>query len=680
MRKFLTVLLSLSFITMLHSQLKVECISIPSTTSTNSFYRGNKLPLKPLPFIPLPVGSIKAGGWLARCLELQTDGLTGHLGEISIWLDKKDNAWIDKSKDNTKGWEEVPYWLRGYALLGYLTGNKQFIDESQIWIDAVLNSQSDDGFFGPVILLNDKRDIWANMLMLAALQNYYDYSGDKRVLTLMSGFFRWELNQPEKELLVSYWDTQRGGDNFNSIIWLYNITGEKWLLDAAEKIHKVTANWAQSDRLPDWHNVNIAEGFREPAQYYQLSGDSSFLKATYRNFNLVRDVFGQVPGGMFGADEVCRIGYSDPRQATETCGFAEQMGSDELLISITGDPFWADHCENVAFNSYPAAFMPDYKSLRYLTAPNLVVSDSKNHFPGVFNQGPFLVMNPFSSRCCQHNHSHGWPYYTKSLWMATPDNGIAAVLYNSCEVTAKVGSGSEVKITEVTKYPFEEKIIFSLSLNKNDTFPLYLRIPAWCKEASVTVNGKPAEGVIVPGKYARINRQWKNNERVELNLPMLPDVKVWYDNRNSASVNYGPLTFSLNIDEKYVKADSKNSAISDSRWQENVNIEKWPSYEIYPESPWNYGLVLNKDTAASFTIEKRNWPEDNYPFTRESTPFIIKAKGKIIPEWQIDSTGMCGVLPRSPVITIQKTENINLIPMGAARLRISSFPVTAVKE
>ena len=122
----------------------------------------------------------------------------------------------------------------------------------------------------------------------------------------------------------------------------------------------------------------------------------------------------------------------------------EQMASDEILTGITGDPMWADNCEDVAFNTYPAAVMPDFRGLRYLTAPNMVVSDSKNHAPGIQNQGPFLMMNPFSSRCCQHNHSQGWPYYTEHLWMATPDNGIAAILYNSSEVTVKVGKGKIV--------------------------------------------------------------------------------------------------------------------------------------------------------------------------------------------------------------------------------------------
>ncbi|MDR3626402.1 MAG: glycoside hydrolase family 127 protein, partial [Ignavibacteriaceae bacterium] len=567
---------------------------------------------------------------------------------------------------------------RGYSVLGYLTGDEDIINKSKYWINAVLSNQQKDGFFGAVIIRdNDKRDMWANMLMLYVLQDYFDYTGDKRVITFMTNYFKWEMTVPDKDFLGTYWDTSRGGDNLNSVLWLYNITGEKWLLTLADKIHKATSDWCQPDRLPNWHNVNVAECFREPATYYMVSGDSAFLKATYNDFWKIRNIYGQVSGGMYGADENCRPGYSDPRQGTETCGFAEQMNSDEMLISITGDPLWADNCENVAFNSYPAAFMPDYKALRYLTCPNMVLSDSKDHFPGIDNKGPFMVMNPLSNRCCEHNHSFGWPYYVKSLWMATPDNGLAAVLLNSCEVNAKAGSGTDVKITETTNYPFDEKIDFTISVNRSDSFPLYFRIPSWCQSPVIKINGNNVDGKIESGKYARITREWNNNDKVELLLPMSVSVKIWDENKNSASVNYGPLTFSLQIKEKYVQVESKQTAISDSKWQSNVDTTKWISYEIYPESSWNYGLDLKNKPIDSFTIEHRQWPADNYPFTQQSAPIIMKAKGRIIPQWKIDETGMCGVLPKSPVVTNEEETELTLLPMGAAKLRITSFPVVA---
>ena len=128
-------------------------------------------------------------------------------------------------------------------------------------------------------------------------------------------------------------------------------------------------------------------------------------------------------------------------------GLMKMRGKDILMRGRLWNPMWADNCENVAFNTYPAAVMPDFKGLRYLTAPNMVVSDSKNHAPGIENEGPYLMMNPFSSRCCQHNHAQGWPYYAEHLWMATPDNGVAAILYAESKVTLKVGTKKNQTIT-----------------------------------------------------------------------------------------------------------------------------------------------------------------------------------------------------------------------------------------
>lgn len=174
------------------------------------------------------------------------------------------------------------------------------------------------------------------------------------------------------------------------------------------------------------------------------------------------------------------------------------MASDEIMLLISGDPYWADHLEDVAFNSYPASLMPDYRALRYLTCPNMAISDSRNHHPGLDNSGPFLAMNPFSSRCCQHNHGFGWPYYVEHLVLATPDNGVAAVLYNSCKANVKVGDGTEITLREQTNYPFEEMTRFTVGTSENVSFPFYLRIPSWCKNASVLINGKNSKQSLLP--------------------------------------------------------------------------------------------------------------------------------------------------------------------------------------
>ncbi|UCD29487.1 MAG: glycoside hydrolase family 127 protein [Planctomycetota bacterium] len=665
---------------------QVSLVERPSTESRNDYYVSNQAPLVPSQWIALPLGSIEPQGWIREYLERQRDGLTGHLGEISVWLQKKDNAWLSPEGKGRWGWEELPYWLKGYGDIATILEDEKMIAETRVWIEGVLNSQRANGDFGPDQRFDDdgSRDYWANMIMLFCLHSYYEISDDPRVLNLMTRYFRYQGTVPDDEMLTHRWQHMRGGDNLYSIYWLYNRTGEDWLLDVAKKIHRNTANWRMKNDLPNmrndqpnWHNVNVAQAFGEPATFYLQSHDAGDLQAAYDNFHEVRKRYGQVPGGMFGGDEHCRPGYDDPRQCVETCGMVEQMLSDELLLCISGDPFWADHCEEVAFNSYPAAVMPDFKSLRYLTAPNHVVSDRANHHPGINNDWPFLVMYPFSYRCCQHNHSHGWPYYAKHLWLASPDNGLCAALYGASMVRAKVGDGgTEVAMIQTTQYPFESRVRFTIKTAKPVTFPFYLRIPGWCDQASLMINGVQQSIESKPRHYLRLARSWQTGDTVTLDLPMQVKVRRWTQNHNSASVDYGPLTFSLQIKERLVQVDSREAALKDSQWQEGADPSQWPAYEILPDSAWNMGLMLDSSNpAASFDVQRRAWPSDNFPFTQDAVPITLTAQARVIPQWTLDEHGLCGVLQDSPVRSDEPTETVTLIPMGAARLRISAFPV-----
>jgi hypothetical protein len=495
------------------------------------------------------------------------------------------------------------------------------------------------------------------MIMLFCLQDYFERTGDRRVLDHMTKYFRYLAGIRDERFLIGYWPSMRAGDQLYSILWLYNRTGEARLLDLARKTHRKSARWDRG--LIDRHNVNIAQGFREPATYWQLSDGADDLKATEGVWRKVRDQFGRVPGGMFGADEDARDGFTGPRQAIETCGIVEEMLSDELLIAITGEPVWAGRCENVAFNSLPAAFTSDMKCLRYLTSPNLPQSDHKSKAPGVENNGPMFAMNPHEHRCCQHNGGHGWPYFNHHLWYATAGDGLAAYIFAPCELTAKVAGGVGVKIEERTRYPFEESVQFKVGPERTVRFPLYLRIPDWCAKAALRINGRDPGVTLSAGKVARIERDWQAGDLVTLLLPMTIRIHEWTDNRNTVSVERGPLTYSLKIDEKYVR---------------HGGTDAWPAFDIMAGSPWNYGLDVDPGRPQdSMMFENRPWPTDNRPFTAE-TPSTILAHARRIPNWTLDSRGLVREVFTGPIKSNELREGVKLIPMGAARLRITSFP------
>ena len=642
-------------------------------TTTN--YPAYRAPLHGGRLLKLPVGKVQPRGWLREILLRQRNGLNGQLGTVSAWLDKRDNQWLSSTGDH--GWEEVPYWLRGYASLAYILDDEALKAEAQTWFEGVFKNLKADGFLGPRNSSNGRPEVWAQMIMLWALQTYYEHSGDERVLTAMTNYFKWEMTVADEQFLEDYWENKRGGDNEWSVVWLYNRTGDASLLPLIEKLHRNTANWMLKSDLPNWHGVNIAQGFREPATYYIYTGDEAMLRAAYANQKEIRLRYGQVPGGMYGADENARAGYIDPRQGAETCALVEQMASDEIMMGITGDPSWADHCEDVAFNSFTASMMPDMRSLRYITSPNMAISDGKNHAPSIDNNlRGMLSMSPFSCRCCQHNHGMGWPYFTEHLVMATTDGGLATMLYAASETEALVANGKTVRLIEDTHYPFEEDIRLTVRTNAKVTFPLYMRIPAWAEGATVTVNDEAAIKAEA-GKYVRLRRTWREGDIVKLHLPMKLHARVWSQNKSSVSFDYGPLTLSLRIDERYVQRDSRDHDIvqDDSHWQEGVDASLWPAYEIFPNSPWNYAAVVDDNNMPKgFTISHRAWPADDYPFTLDAVPLEFTALGCRIPAWGMDETGMTGLLPSRFQARDEARETMRLVPMGAARLRIAAFP------
>ncbi|MEV7290825.1 RICIN domain-containing protein [Streptomyces microflavus] len=625
-------------------------------------YSPNAAPLHPTAFLKLPPGKVKARGWLAGQLGLQLEGLCGRYEEFSHFLDFAATGWV---RPDRGGWEEVPYWLRGYADLAIVTGDAAALATTRRWIDAILATGQSDGFFGPKALrtsLNGGPDFWPFLPLIQALRSWQEYSGDTRIIPFLSRFFRY-MNAQGPGAFDTSWIALRWGDGLDSAMWLYNRTGDAFLMDLVDKIHRYGADWG--DNLVNPHNVNIAQGFREPAQFALRSGSATDTRNTYGTYAKAMDAYGQFPGGGFAGDENARPGHGDPRQGFETCGIVEFMASHQLLTRITGDPLWADRCEELAFNSLPASLDPSGKAVHYITCANSVDLDNAPKRDRQF-QNPFAMLAYLPGvdqyRCCPHNYGMGWPYFTEELWLATPDGGLAAAMYAPSEVTAKVADGTEVTFTEETGYPFTDTVTLSLTAPKPLRFPLVLRVPAWCADPEIRVNGQRVTAPAGPA-FTRIERTWSSGDRVTLRLPQRTAVRTWAENHGSVSVDHGPLTYSLRIGERYERIGGSDT---------------FPEYAVHATSPWNYGLVLDpaRPTADLRHRSTGRAPGDN-PFTHSGTPLTMTARARRIPEWTADDEHVVAPLRASPARSTEPVEEVTLVPMGAARLRITSFPTTA---
>lgn len=666
--------------------MKIDLVKIPEK-GTSSNYLSNRSPLKKIPFSKLPVGSIKPGGWLKHQLELMKDGMIGNLPKISEFL-KPDNGWLGEDSfdwnDPSRGWEEQPYWLRGFYDLAVITKSDNLIKQANQWINAVLQSQDDDGYFGPesnkyVTGKYNHRivDLWPHMIMLDVIISYYEYTGDNKVIIFMKNFFKFCLGLPEENFIPKiipkqYRDktfkelynsgkprvqTKRSGDMLPHIYWLYNQIGENWLLELAKRFYNhimpPVSEWL------DNHIVNFTQRFRYPGNFYIQSGEKWHLDQSEYWYEQHMSTWGQQPRGIFGADELIRTGSVDPRQAFETCGMVEFAKSFYILGRITGDPVYADRCEDIMLNHFPASQTPELKGLHYLTASNQPQLDASG-IHEYSNKKTMISYSPYSCyRCCQHNVSMGWPSYVKNLWQATSDNGLAAWMYASSTVNAKVGSKSEeVEITTETFYPFDSEVLMFFNMQEPVSFPIYLRIPRWCDNFEVKVNDTRLDKSFQPGMYVRIERNWMPEDKIRIKMPMDLIVTRWPRN-GSATVDRGPLSYSVKIKEK---------------WKQYGGTKEWPEWEIFPNSAWNYGLLIDRNNKLkSYELEFGN-TGCKHPWTIDNAPIRIKVSSKKIPGWRLENNTV-QELPVSPVLSDKNEEKVTFVPLGCARLRISCFPV-----
>lgn len=643
---------------------RLEAVAAPGGS-----YSFNRAPLQPRPMARLPLGSVRARGWLKHQLDLMAMGQTGRLQEISKFL-APDNGWFGTDKE---GWEEQPYWLRGFYDLAVLTGDPRLLAESKRWIEAVLSSQDKDGYFGArlhksVQGKNGQRvcDLWPHMVMIDALISHYEHTGDKRVVPLLTKFFAFARNLPDDQFMpvlkegFGDWkpgiQRDRAGDMIPALVWLYNQTGEGWLLELAARFyHNIEP---PQGTFLDNHVINFSQRFSYPGIYYSISRRPWHLEQSEFWYKLHLAAWGQQPRGIYGADENVRMGYTDPRQGFETCGFGEFTKTFSELGRITGAGVYADRIEDLLFNHFPVAQTPDLKALHYLTASNQPQLDSsKNH--DYSNKGRQIDYSPHLYRCCQHNVAMTWPKFTENLWQVSADGGLVAWMYAPNEVTAKAGrEGSQVKLTVETAYPFKGAVTMAVKASSPVRFPLYLRVPRWSEGFAVSVNGKKAKAAPRPGEFVRLERAWADGDRIAITMPMAVSLTRWPRN-GAVTVDRGPLSYSVRIGEK---------------WQTCGGTEQWPEWEVLPTSAWNYGLVLSgADPARAFTVTEKPGIAQQ-PWTLDAAPIEIKAKARRIPNWKLENETVAE-LQLSPIRSAEPDEDITLIPLGCARLRMSCMPV-----
>lgn len=620
------------------------------------------------PLIELPLGSVKPCGWLKNQLEIQANGLTGHLEEVweSVGIY---NGWLGGNGDS---WERAPYYLDGLIPLAYLLEDKKLINKSSKWIEWTLGSQDERGWFGP----EKNKDWWPRMVMLKVLKQYYEATNDMRVIPFMHNYFHYQLSTlPQRPL--EGWGRTRACDNIYVVLWFYEETHEDYLLELIDLLYSQSYPWDEHfDAFPHvrptsyyypwdliikdefWkkytlmsefttHTVNLAMGFKLAPLMYQYTSDDYYREATEKGLEDVLRYHGLVHG-MWSGDE--HIMGTNPSQGTEFCSINEFMFSLTTMARIFNDVRYCDRLEKLAYNAIPATMNKDMTAHQYDQQPNQVLSTvHRRIFYNNYDEANTFGLEPYFG-CCTANMHQGIPKFIKNMWMSTEDQGLATVSYGPCQVSCKI-QGQLVEIVEETDYPFKENITFTIRTDQPVEFPLKLRIPAWAKGATIAYKSHKYSGIA--GEYFVLKKKFSPGDVIELMLPM--ELRQTYWHNDSISLERGPLIFSLNIGED---------------WKKYARKEPFADWEVYPTTPWNYGLKLNQLKDIEIT-EDSIMPYQ--PFDKDNAPIKLYAKGKKVTNWELDTYSAAEV-PLSPVLSSEKEEVLEFVPYGATKLRVTCFP------
>jgi hypothetical protein len=592
-------------------------------------------------------------------------GSTANTSRRIHWADVgPDNGWLGGSGES---WERGPYYLDGLLPLAYLLEDESLIKKANKWVEWTLASQQENGLFGPARIqsvntdINKNHDWWHYMIMLKVLMQHEEVTGDKRIIPFLERFFGFVHKTIEAEPLNS-WAEARGAEMLLCILWLYQRNQDASLLKLATIIASQTIDWTDIfSNFPFWrkvehwdhrtHVVNVAMALKTPGTLYQLTGDPKELQSVYQGIESLMKYHGQAHG-MFSGDEW--LSGTDPSQGVELCAVVEYMFTMEQLIRIFGDGRFGDILEKVAFNALPAAISADWTSHQYDQQVNQMMCNVAERNWSNGDDANIFGLEP-NFGCCTANMHQGWPKLASHLWMSDGNGGLAAVSYAPCRVKTKVGKGTEATLDVSGGYPFNEEIFMKLSMGASEDFSIALRIPEWCHQPAIWVNNETIKLNLVKG-YTTIKREWKNGDTIKLTLPMAVETK----SRNLFAINVerGPLVYVLPIGEN---------------WQKIVTREKFHDWEIYPTTPWKFGLI----SGSTFEVVKTEIPTQ--PFEAGRSPIKLKTQGQLIRNWRMAGNN-ADTPPIKPGIKDQPIQELELVPYGSVRLRIGEFPLIGERK
>jgi len=549
------------------------------------------------PWQQIPLQDVQLGGEIGRRIQVTVEN---NLLQINV----ADEFLSPFQRRNQKGgYVGLGKLLDSIVRLAVHTGDPRLRELKEKIIREILATQEEDGYIG---IMEPSSRMWS-------LWDIHEMSYLVYALATDHHFFATESSLDAARRLADYiirnWeahpDNQPGGGSITVYMAVTGLENAFLLLSEEANDPRYKEFVVNFRKLPEWQ-ARIVVG-----RYGQIEGhvyaylcrsiaqlrlddqqfDPRLWQASRQALDFLLHREGMVITGECGDHECWDDSQSGTINLGETCATAYLIRWLDELLRREKKSLYGDIMERVIYNGLFAAQSPDGRQIRYYTPFD----------------GPRLYF-PQDTYCCPNNYRRIIAELPGMVAYRT-EKGIAVNLYTEGQLKLPLPSGQIATVTQRTDYPHNGVVALTINLPKPEAFELRLRIPRFCKEASVKLPGENEAVMVKGGDWAVFSRTWKNGDEVVLTIPM--KVRLVRGRRAQSgrvAVMYGPLVFCLSrqghpdlkdIDLRLITINPET--LEGPFPDETVHpgglacrVKAWAPGAWYPGAPMSYTLKLTE--------------------------------------------------------------------------------------
>lgn len=619
-------------------------------------------------------------GYLKSMLEMEKNGIPGHLNEIGYpfefpyWAHRVRE---DKPAGSWWPYEQTGYWIDSLVRCGSLLKDEELLNKVMPQIEASL-ADEEDPYIGPELAREkfDSSNRWPHAVYFRALYALWSFTGERRYLERMRRHFletEYEYasirNVVNVEMMLHVAAALEDEELKQKALAIFD---RYWAEFSQRGVPYAPENLDRPEVRADGiqHGVSYNEILKLPAVVYLYTGERRYLEEAFLAY---RHVFRHhlMADGLHSCSEFLAGHRSTALH--ESCDVTDFTWALGYLLEATGDARYAEAIERVMLNAFPGSIGPDYRTMQYFSAVNQVGCDRFSSTSKGYLRDPRQAFQPLHNpQCCSGNLGRALPNYLLRSVQEAPD-GACVSLYGDYDF-----DGESLALAMDGAYPFGETVRIKVKVKNPAKNILALRLPSWSAHTVLTQNGAPVELGSATG-YFRL--AVADGDEITLRFTKRFESKLNGD--GGVYFVYGPFTLAYQPGEKWKKDPG-----------ETRQTKAFPAYTIKATTPWSYAVTGRETPEVELTEFGKQFIENPSGNPFEKPVFTVRIQAKELKGWKIRKHRvkkeklkdgrvlpartlryMPG-LPSEDFIKkhLGEKKPIELVPYGSTQLRVTVFP------